>query len=224
MHKSMSSSSAVEKTRDKLRRKPGNWFESVKLKMIPHCIKVPGRCLHQGPYLVIHEHNSTAQNHDVNYRPIISQDHDCPSSLIQRSCNKEQTHSWQLLKWGEKQQQQQLLGTVSGVRQTAQTIISSMKVTLALPCSLAVSGLKKSFLFSVSVKSFRLPAFSTKSCHGVIQLNLDQSMPVTGRPWACGPPGTQKWEGKGDRGMGAGLREGKRTEQWPQSKVENLFY
>lgn len=33
---------------------------------------------------------------------------------------------------GEKQQQQQqqlLLGTVSGVRQTAQTVISSMKVT-----------------------------------------------------------------------------------------------
>ena len=94
VHVSMSSSSAVEKTRDKLRRKPGNWFESVKLKMIPHCIKVPGRRLHQGPYLVIYEHNSTARNHDVNYRPIISQDHDCPSSLIQRSCNKEQTHSW----------------------------------------------------------------------------------------------------------------------------------
>jgi len=37
----------------------------------------------------------------------------------------------------------------------------------------------------------------------------------------------KKWEGKreGGRGTGIGLREReKRTEQWQQSKEENLFY
>jgi len=51
-------------------------------------------------------------------------------------------------------------------------------------------------------------------------------MPMTGGQQACGPPGSQKWEGKRERGRGtgAGLREGKRTEQQQRSKEENLFY
>jgi len=39
-------------------------------------------------------------------------------------------------------------------------------------------------------------------------------MPMTGGQQACGPPGSQKWEGKRERGRGTGaeLTEGKRTE------------
>ena len=41
------------------------WLFSVSQSSInlstPHCIKVPGRCLHQGPDLAIYEHNSTAR-------------------------------------------------------------------------------------------------------------------------------------------------------------------
>ena len=41
----------------------------------------------------------------------------------------------------------------------------------------------------------------------------DQSMPVTGGQQAGGPPGSQEWEGKRERGRekGAGLREGKKN-------------
>ena len=111
---------------------------------------------------------------------------------------------------GEKQQQQ-LLGTVSGVRQTAQTIISSMKVTLALPCSLAVSGLKKSFLFSVSVKSFRLPAFSNQK---LSRTYLAQSRSVYARDgaavglWAPWHPKMGRESGQGN---GSWAQRGKKN-------------
>ena len=76
MHKSMSTDSVFEKTFNKLRGKPGNWFEGLKIQIIPHCIKPPGRCLYQGPYLVVYEHDSTARHEEVNYRPVTGKEHD----------------------------------------------------------------------------------------------------------------------------------------------------
>ena len=59
---------------------------------------------------------------------------------------------------------------------------------------------------------------------------LDQSRSIYAHDKAAIGPWAQfhakKWEGKGEtgRGTGAGLREGKRTEQQQRSKEENLFY
>jgi len=51
-------------------------------------------------------------------------------------------------------------------------------------------------------------------------------MSVTGGSRPTGPLAPKKWEGKRERGrgMGAGLRDGKRMEQQHRSKEENLFY
>ena len=61
-------------------------------------------------------------------------------------------------------------------------------------------------------------------CHRVIWINL---CPLQGGSRPVSPLAPKKWEGKREvgRGTGIGLREReKRTEQWQQSKEENLFY
>jgi len=63
-------------------------------------------------------------------------------------------------------------------------------------------------------------------CHEVISINLDQSMPVTGGSRPMGPLAPQNGKGKG-KGIGKwelGSEREKRTEQWQQSKEENLLY